>query len=82
MKRETVNRLWLYAMGALILAGGVWGFGHKFYALVTLALQKDGPADAAFAVAPVVNYLLASFSSVGRRCMACFMTSKAPSTRS
>jgi hypothetical protein len=61
MKKETVNRLWLYAMGALILAGGVWGFGHKFYALVTLALQKDGPADAAFAVAPVVNYLLASF---------------------
>ena len=42
------------------MLGGVWGFGHKFVALVQLALDKQAGADAAFAVAPVVNYLLAS----------------------
>ncbi|HMP06148.1 MAG TPA: hypothetical protein PJ982_07360 [Lacipirellulaceae bacterium] len=54
------NRFWMAVMGAVIVGGGLWGFGHKFLALVRLALQEQGGAEAAFAVAPVVNYLLAS----------------------
>jgi hypothetical protein len=49
------------AMGLVILGGGLYGFGHKFLALVRLSLDQSEGADAAFAVAPVVNYLLASF---------------------
>lgn len=44
-----------------IIFGGVFGFGTKFYALVQLALHERDGADSAFAVAPVINYLLASF---------------------
>lgn len=60
MNNTIRNRIWMVAMGAVILAGGLWGFGHKFVALVQLSLDRDAGADAAFAVAPVVNYLLAS----------------------
>lgn len=60
MNAAARNRLGVAAMGAAILLGGVWGFGHKFVALVQLSLDKQAGAEAAFAVAPVVNYLLAS----------------------
>ncbi|RIK85345.1 MAG: hypothetical protein DCC67_04120 [Planctomycetota bacterium] len=61
MSPQVKNRIWIASLGGLILAFGIWGFGHKFVALVMLALQERmGDKDAAFAVAPVVNYLLAS----------------------
>lgn len=60
MSPRLKNRLWVTTLGLMILGGGIWGFGHKFYALVLLALNEQEAADAAFAVAPVVNYLLAS----------------------
>lgn len=60
------NRVWIVVMGLVILAGGLYGFGHKFVALVTLALHEENGAEAAFAVAPVVNYL---FASMGFLCL-------------
>lgn len=60
MTAATRNRFWVATMGAVILSGGIWGFGHKFLALVRLSLDTNEGASAAFAVAPVVNYLLAS----------------------
>jgi hypothetical protein len=60
MTAVTRNRIWIAVMGAVILGGGIYGFGHKFLALVRLSLDAKEGADAAFAVAPVVNYLLAS----------------------
>lgn len=60
MNNQTVNRIWVVVLGLMILGGGIWGFGHKFLALVRLAMNEQEGADAAFAVAPVVNYLLAS----------------------
>ena len=60
MNERLVNRIWVAVLGLMILGGGIWGFGHKFLALVQLALNEQEGADAAFAVAPVVNYLLAS----------------------
>jgi hypothetical protein len=53
------NRLWVVLLTVVILAGAAWGFGHKFVALVLLAIG-DRREEAAFAIAPVVNYLLAS----------------------
>jgi hypothetical protein len=61
MTATTRNRIWIATMGLVILGGGIYGFGHKFLALVRLSLDQQEGADAAFAVAPVVNYLLASF---------------------
>jgi hypothetical protein len=55
------NSVWVIVLAAVILGGGIWGFGHKFVALVLLALNERESASSAFAVAPVVNYLLASF---------------------
>lgn len=54
------NRVGVIALATVILGGSIWGFGHKFVALVLLALNERDAADAAFAVAPVINYLLAS----------------------
>lgn len=54
------NNVSVAALAAVILGGSIWGFGHKFVALVLLALNERDAADAAFAVAPVINYLLAS----------------------
>lgn len=58
--KSRVNRVGVIALATVILGGSIWGFGHKFVALVLLALNERDAADAAFAVAPVVNYLLAS----------------------
>ena len=60
MKPSTVNRVWVNVTAALMVCFGVWGFGHKFVALVQLSLDREHGPDAAFAIAPVVNYLLAS----------------------
>jgi hypothetical protein len=54
------GRFWVVILAIAILGGGIWGFGHKFVALVLLALNEREAANAAFAVAPVINYLLAS----------------------
>lgn len=49
---------WITALLAVaILVPSLWGFGSKFIEFVTLA---RGDADGAFAISPVVNYLLAS----------------------
>ena len=45
----------LLAIG--ILVPSLWGFGTKFYEFVLLA---RGDTEGVFAVAPVINYLLAS----------------------
>jgi hypothetical protein len=50
----------LISVSLMILFGGLFGFGSKFLALVKFALESDGEMDAKFAIAPVVNYLLAS----------------------
>lgn len=49
---------WVTALLAVaILVPSLWGFGSKFIEFVTLA---RGDAEGAFAISPVVNYLLAS----------------------
>jgi hypothetical protein len=45
------------AMAAAVLLPSLYGFGSKFVEFVALA---SGEVDGAFAIAPVVNYLLAS----------------------
>ena len=50
------NRITL-ALAVLILVPSIWGFGTKFLEFVRL---YQGDVDGAFAIAPVVNYLLAS----------------------
>ena len=44
-------------LGIVILAFSLWGFGSKF--LEFLHIYR-GHADGAFAIAPILNYLLAS----------------------
>jgi hypothetical protein len=56
--RWTFWRPVLKALGALaILLPSLWGFGTKFVELVAI---YRGEVDGAFAIAPIVNYLLAS----------------------
>lgn len=57
--RRPALRRWL-TLGAalLILIPSLWGFGTKFLELIAV---YRGEPDGAFAVAPIVNYLLASF---------------------
>ena len=44
-------------LAVLILIPSIWGFGTKF---VELYHVYSGDVDGAFAVAPIINYLLAS----------------------
>ncbi len=44
-------------LAVVILVPSLWGFGTKFLELVSLV---RGDVDGAFAITPVVNYLLAS----------------------
>ena len=44
-------------LAVLILVPSLWGFGSKFVEFVRI---YRGEVDGAFAVAPIVNYLLAS----------------------
>lgn len=48
--------MWLLAL--VVLVPSLYGFGTKFRELVLL---YSGDAEGAFAIAPIVNYLLASF---------------------
>lgn len=51
-------RPWVRALIAVgLLAPCLWGFGSKLYELVVV---WQGDPEGAFAVAPIVNYLLAS----------------------
>lgn len=45
------------ALAVLILVPSLWGFGSKF--LEFIAIYR-GDADGSFAIAPILNYLLAS----------------------
>ena len=57
-KRQRKRRAWLTALFAIsILVPSLWGFGSKFYEFVKL---YQGDVEGAFAIAPIVNYLLAS----------------------
>ena len=49
-----------------ILIPSLWGFGNKFVEFVTL---YRGDVDGAFAISPIVNYLLAS---LGFLCLFCW----------
>ena len=52
------RRTWPIVLGAVvILVPSLLGFGNKFLELVAV---YRGESDGAFAVAPIVNYLLAS----------------------
>ncbi len=53
-------------LAVVILIPSMWGFVGKFIELVALV---RGDADGAFAITPVVNYLLAS---LGFFCMLCW----------
>jgi len=55
------NRLWAILTIVFFIGPAMFGFGTKFYELVRV-FQGD-PAGA-FAVTPIVNYLLASFGFV------------------
>ena len=56
--RQRKRRVWLTALFAIsILIPSLWGFGSKFYEFVQL---YQGDVEGAFAIAPIVNYLLAS----------------------
>jgi hypothetical protein len=51
-------RPWLRALIAMAFLGPcLWGFGSKFYELVVVC---RGDPNGAFAITPIVNYLLAS----------------------
>ncbi len=52
------TRLWVTtALALLILIPSMLGFADKFYQLIVLV---QGESDGAFAITPVLNYLLAS----------------------
>jgi hypothetical protein len=55
-------------LAVLILVPSLWGFGTKFAEFVALV---RGDVDGAFAITPVVNYLLAS---LGFLCLFCWAT--------
>ena len=44
-------------LAVLILVPSLWGFGSKFIEFITIF---RGDVDGAFAIAPILNYLLAS----------------------
>lgn len=44
-------------LAALILIPSLWGFGNKFFEFIAI---YRGEVDGAFAIAPILNYLLAS----------------------
>lgn len=48
---------WHVVAAAAILVPSLYGFGSKFVELIRV---YQGDADGAFAIAPIVNYLLAS----------------------
>lgn len=50
------NRLWAFVAVTFFLGPAMFGFGTKFYELVRVF---QGDASGAFAVTPIVNYLLA-----------------------
>ncbi len=63
-------RNWVTALLALlILIPSLWGFGSKF--LEFIAIYR-GEVDGAFAVAPILNYLLASLGFLMLFCWAVF----------
>lgn len=53
---RTNRRLWAIASIVFFLGPAMFGFGTKFYELVRVF---QGDATGAFAVTPIVNYLLA-----------------------
>lgn len=55
--RSRAARWTALVLALLILLPSLWGFGSKFAELVALARHQG---EGAFAVSPVVNYLLAS----------------------
>jgi nitrogen fixation-related uncharacterized protein len=51
-------RSWVtLTLAALILIPSLWGFGSKFVEFIAI---YRGDVDGAFAIAPILNYLLAS----------------------
>ncbi len=58
---ETFKNRLVGAMGVVILGFCCWGFGSKFVEFVALVWGDEAVAvEGAFAVSPIVNYLLAS----------------------
>ncbi len=58
VQRATRLRQWVTGgLAFAILIPSLWGFGSKFIEFVAL---YRGDADGAFAISPIVNYLLAS----------------------
>ena len=53
-------------LAVVILAAGIWGIGNKFAEFLALC---RGDVDGAFAITPVVNYLLVS---LGFLCLFCW----------
>jgi hypothetical protein len=53
---RTRNRIWAVTAVVFFLGPAMFGFGTKFYELVRVF---QGDASGAFAVTPIVNYLLA-----------------------
>lgn len=53
---RTRNRIWAVVAVVFFLGPAMFGFGTKFYELVRVF---QGDASGAFAVTPIVNYLLA-----------------------
>ena len=52
------RRLITGALAVAILIPSLWGFGSKFVEFIAI---YEGEADGAFAISPILNYLLASF---------------------
>jgi hypothetical protein len=57
-------------LSLVIILPSLWGFGTKFWEFVAI---YSGDTDGAFAIAPILNYLLAS---VGFFCLLCWATAK------
>jgi nitrogen fixation-related uncharacterized protein len=55
------RRLILLLMASVILLPSLWGFGTKFVEFITL---YRGDVEGAFAITPILNYLLASLGFI------------------
>jgi hypothetical protein len=60
-KAEKYRDIFVTALAVVIFAACIYGFGQKLLELVYLVMSPDSAAsEGVFAVAPLMNYLLAS----------------------
>ena len=57
-----MKKLFIAIFSVFVIAVCAWGFGGKLYELFLIVQQfEKGSSEGAFALTPIVNYLLATF---------------------